>query len=91
MPSDRAVVVFTSDESNQGSGFAITWDQGLYCDPLTTVLAPQGTVSDGAPPGRRYRQSSCQHLALCAGQHAMTSRAMGMCRLGSVLKSGDGL
>ena len=53
--SDRAVVLFTSDEARQGSGFQMSWDQGIYCEPQTTLTNPQGTFKDGTPPGKRYR------------------------------------
>ena len=53
--SDRAVVVFASDEAVQGSGFELSWDQGSYCMPQTTLTNPQGTFTDGTPPGLRYR------------------------------------
>ncbi|CAL8469094.1 g8635 [Coccomyxa elongata] len=63
VPSNRAVVVFTSDQTNQYSGFAMTWDQGNYCQPRTTLVDAQGTVSDGAPAGKRYRPyTHCEWL-----------------------------
>ncbi|EIE21039.1 hypothetical protein COCSUDRAFT_43400 [Coccomyxa subellipsoidea C-169] len=63
VPSDRAVVVFLSDHANQASGFAMAWDQGNYCEPHTTLLTAQGTVSDGAPTGKRYRPfTRCEWL-----------------------------
>ncbi|BDA45146.1 probable procollagen C-endopeptidase enhancer 1 [Coccomyxa sp. Obi] len=63
VPSNRAVVVFTSDQTNQYSGFAVTWDQGNYCQPRTTLVDAQGTVSDGAPAGLRYRPyTHCEWL-----------------------------
>lgn len=57
MPSSRAVVVFTSDQTNQLSGFAMTWDRGNYCQSRATLMDAQGTVSDGAPAGQRYRST----------------------------------
>jgi hypothetical protein len=53
--SDRAVVVFTSDDSVQRTGFEMTWDQGSYCQPQTTLTDPHGVITDGTPPGQRYR------------------------------------
>ena len=55
VPSDRAVVVFSSDAAVQASGFAMAWDQGNYCEARSTLQAGQGTVSDGVPAGKRYR------------------------------------
>lgn len=69
--SDRAVVVFASDESVQGSGFELSWDQGSYCEPQTTLTDPQGTLTDGTPPGHRYRWGTI-------GQSAPDCASIGM-------------
>lgn len=62
VPAARALVVFTSDEAVQASGFEATWDPGPFCAPSTTLLAVSGTFSDGAPPGVPYRSRSTQSL-----------------------------
>ena len=53
--SSRAAVAFLSDGSNQEAGFEMTWDQGIFCDPLAHLFSPTGTFTDGTPVGQRYR------------------------------------
>ena len=55
VPSSRAVVAFLSDGANQNNGFEVSWDQGLFCDPMTTMNTSAGSFSDGTPLGQRYR------------------------------------
>ena len=55
MPSSRAVVAFLSDGANQDNGFEVSWDQGIFCNTMTTVNTSKGFFSDGTPPGQRYR------------------------------------
>ena len=53
--SSRAAVAFLSDGSTQDTGFEMTWDQGIFCDPLTHLYSPTGTFTDGTPVGQHYR------------------------------------
>ena len=55
VPSSRAVVAFLSDGANQGNGFEVSWDQGIFCSPMTAMNTSKGSFSDGAPLGQRYR------------------------------------
>ena len=55
MPSSRAVVAFLSDGANQDNGFEVSWDQGIFCSPMTAMNTSKGSFSDGAPLGQHYR------------------------------------
>ncbi|CAK0784083.1 hypothetical protein CVIRNUC_007286 [Coccomyxa viridis] len=63
VPSSRAVVAFLSDGANQDNGFEVSWDQGIFCSPMTAMNTSKGSFSDGAPLGQRYRPyTHCEWL-----------------------------
>ena len=58
MPASRAAVAFLSDGANQDNGFEVSWDQGIFCSPMTVMNSSKGSFTDGTPLGQRYRWPS---------------------------------